>query len=105
MHYATHQLPQHHDRLQGCLMGRVLGPLVDLSSSFIEVMNHKKGVMSWDALWVDLVCSDDCYCPLIPPLFQSDPVCLLNGYSFYPTSMISCTLASCRIALVTYPCT
>src|SRR5258708_7651215 len=39
--------------------------------------------VSWDALQVDLVRSDDCYCPPIPPLFQSDLVCLLNGYSFF----------------------
>src|SRR5258708_26152017 len=61
MCYAIHRLPQHHDRLQGCHVGRVLMPMVDLSSSFIEATNHKKGVMSWDALWVDPVCSDDCY--------------------------------------------
>ena len=38
--------------------------------------------LSWDALQVDLVCSDDHYCLLIPPLFQPDPVCLLNRYTF-----------------------
>ncbi len=51
--------------------------LIDLS--FIEAMNHKKRVMSWDTLQVDLVHSDDCYCLPIPPLFQSDLVCLLSG--------------------------
>src|SRR5258708_21319749 len=39
--------------------------------------------LSWDALWVDPVCSDDRYCPPIPPLFQSDPLCLFDGYYFF----------------------
>ncbi len=54
--------------------------LIDLS--FVEATNHKKRVMSWDTLQVDLVHSDDCYCPLIPPLFQSDPVRLLSRETF-----------------------
>src|SRR6266436_6808718 len=36
---------------------------------------HCQDLLSWDALWVDPVCSDDHYCPLIPPLFCSDLVC------------------------------
>ncbi len=39
--------------------------------------------LSWDALQVDLVRSDDCYHPPIPPLFQSDLVRLLDRYYFF----------------------
>src|SRR5260221_13934639 len=38
--------------------------------------------LSWDALRVDLVCSDDHYCLPIPPLFRSDLVHLSDGYYF-----------------------
>src|SRR5258708_29631076 len=50
-----------------------------VSCSSISVSDSS---LSCDALWVDPVHSDNCYRLLIPPLFQSDLVCLLNGYSF-----------------------
>jgi len=54
----------------------------DSSAEIAELRIMRGGILSWDALWVDPVHSDDHYCLLIPPLFQSDPVHLLNGYSF-----------------------
>src|SRR5258708_39980167 len=52
------------------------------SMSLGMLQEAKSSVVSWDALWVDPVHSDDHYCLPIPPLFQSDLVCLLNRYSF-----------------------
>src|SRR5258708_2971918 len=55
------------------------------------VKQHKcafDSLLSWDALWVDLVHSDDCYHLLIPPLFQSDLVCLLNSVGWI---LVPCT--------------
>ncbi len=63
---------------QECLIG-----MVETLTDALVCLGLVGGSLSWDALQVDLVHSDDHYCPPIPPLFQSDLVRLLDRYYFF----------------------